>query len=362
MQFGTMVVPRASDWRIIVDLERMGYDSVWTPDSQMIYSDTYAILALAASNTSRIRLGTGVAIASTRLAPVTAHSIATINALAPGRTFLAIGTGHTAMRVMGMNPMKIGEFREYLRVVRALVAGEEVEFTHQGEKREIKFLHQKEGFINVEQPVPIYVAADGPKALMATGAYGDGRICSYNQTKALLMQSLKKIELGASEVNRILPSAFHTSALTYACVLKPGENMVSDRVIDEIGAMALAALHYWWELYQYNGDTSSIAKSCQNLWDEYLAFTEKMETPPSKRFQQIHLGHCAFAVPEERRFVTENLVRATGGLVGTPDEIISMLEEREAMGLNEVALLPSMDQARVNLSDFAELVIKRHRC
>ena len=95
---------------------------------------------------------------------------------------------------------------------------------------------------------------------MATGAYGDGRICSYNQTKALLMQSLKKIELGASEVNRILPRAFHTSALTYACVLKPGENMVSDRVIDEIGAMALAALHYWWELYQYNGDTSSIAK------------------------------------------------------------------------------------------------------
>ena len=29
MQFGTMVVPRASDWRIILDLERMGYDSVW---------------------------------------------------------------------------------------------------------------------------------------------------------------------------------------------------------------------------------------------------------------------------------------------------------------------------------------------
>ena len=143
MQFGTMVVPRASDWRIIVDLERMGYDSVWTPDSQMIYSDTYAILALAASNTSRIRLGTGVAIASTRLAPVTAHSIATINALAPGRTFLAIGTGHTAMRVMGMNPMKIGEFREYLRVVRALVAGEESLRTRDKRERSNFFIEKK---------------------------------------------------------------------------------------------------------------------------------------------------------------------------------------------------------------------------
>ena len=47
-------------------------------------------------------------------------------------------------------------------------------------------------------------------------------------------------------MNRIA-KCFYTSALTYACVLKPGENMVSDRVIDEIGAMALAALHYWWE-------------------------------------------------------------------------------------------------------------------
>ena len=361
MQFGAMVVPRASDWKIIVELEKMGFDSVWTPDSQMIYSDTYSVLALAAANTSQIRLGTGVAIAPTRLAPVTAHSIATINELAPGRTFLAIGTGHTAMRVMGMNPMKISEFREYLRVVRGLLTGEEVEFTHLGKTREIKFLHQKQGFINVEKPVPIYVAADGPKALMATGAYGDGRICSYNQTKALLLDSLKKIEAGAQETNRVLPENFHTSALTYACVLKPGESIVSERVIDEVGAMALAALHYWYELYQYNGDTSTIARSCQNLWDEYLAFTEKMETPRAKRFQQVHLGHCAFAVPEERKFVTENLIRATGGLVGSPDDIVSMLEEREVMGLNEIALLPSMDKARSNLNDFAKLVISRYR-
>ena len=52
MQFGAMVVPRASDWGLIKELEEMGYHSVWTPDSQMIYSDTYAILALAAANTS----------------------------------------------------------------------------------------------------------------------------------------------------------------------------------------------------------------------------------------------------------------------------------------------------------------------
>jgi len=61
MKFGAMVVPRAGDWQLFAELEQTGYDSAWVPDSQMIYSDTYAVLALAAANTSRIRLGPGVA-------------------------------------------------------------------------------------------------------------------------------------------------------------------------------------------------------------------------------------------------------------------------------------------------------------
>jgi hypothetical protein len=85
-----------------------------------------------------------------------------------------------------------------------------------------------------------------------------------------------------------------------------------------------------------------------------------MEMPAGKRFQQVHLGHCAFLPPEERRFITEDLIRATGGLVGTPDEIIAMLREREAMGLGEITLLPAMAEARRNLGDFAKQVIARY--
>jgi alkanesulfonate monooxygenase SsuD/methylene tetrahydromethanopterin reductase-like flavin-dependent oxidoreductase (luciferase family) len=361
MKFGVTVAPRVSDWKLFVDLEAMGYDAAWAADSQMLYSDAYATLALAAVNTSRIRLGTGVSVAGVRLAPVTAHSIATINKLAPGRTFLGIDTGHTAMRVMGKDPVKAREFREYLRVLRALLHGEEVDYAlGDGGKTDIRFLHPEEGFIDVEHPVPIYVAADGPLALKTAGAYGDGRVCSHNQTKARLQKSLEAMREGAGAVGRTLPDTFHTTALSYACVLRPGESMTSDRVIDEIGPMAAATLHYWWELYQMDGDTSTVAGRCRDLWEEYLAFTEKMETPPGKRYQQVHLGHCAFLPPEERRFITEDLIRSTGGLVGTPDEIIAMLREREAMGLNEISLLPAMATARQNLKDFADKVIARY--
>ena len=372
MKFGVTVVPRVSDWKLFVDLETMGYDAAWAADSQMLYSDAYAVLALAAANTSRIRLGTGVSVAGVRLAPVTAHSIATINKLAPGRIFLGIGTGHTAMRVMGKDPVKAARVpRIPARAARAaarrggrLRAGRR---RQAGERTDIRFLHPDAGFIDVDHPVPIYVAADGPLALKTAGAYGDGRVCSHNQTRARLQKSLEAMQQGAAAVGRTLPGDFHTAALSYACVLRPGESMTSDRVIDEIGPMAAATLHYWWELYEKDGDTSTVAGRCRNLWDEYLAFTEKMETPPAKRYQQVHLGHCAFLPPEERRFITEDLIRSTGGLVGTPDEIIAMLREREAMGLNEITLLPAMAEARRNLEDFAQesdravLSHERHR-
>jgi alkanesulfonate monooxygenase SsuD/methylene tetrahydromethanopterin reductase-like flavin-dependent oxidoreductase (luciferase family) len=362
MKFGVTVVPRISDWKLFVDLEAMGYDCAWAADSQMLYSDAYATLALAAANTSRIRLGTGVSVAGVRLAPVTAHSIASINQLAPGRVFLGIGTGHTAMRVMGKDPVKARAFREYLRVLRALLHGEPVEYAldEADERTEIRFLHPRMGFIDVEHPVPVYVAADGPLGLKAAGAYGDGRVCSHNQTRARLQKSLETMQQGAAAVGRTLPNGFHTAALSYACVLKPGEKATSDRVIDEIGPMAAATLHYWWELYQKDGDTSTVSQRCLDLWDEYLAFTGRMEVPLARRYQQVHLGHCAFLPPEERRFITEDLIRATGGLVGTPDEIIAGLREREAIGLNEITLLPAMDTARRNLGDFAEQVIARY--
>ena len=105
MQFGIFVATKIDDWQLIKYAEDLGYDRAWVPDSQMIWSDCYATLALAAVNTKRIQLGTGVAIPGTRLAPVTAHSIASIARLAPGRVFLGIGTGHTAMRVMGSGPV-----------------------------------------------------------------------------------------------------------------------------------------------------------------------------------------------------------------------------------------------------------------
>ncbi|HVP30144.1 MAG TPA: LLM class flavin-dependent oxidoreductase [Myxococcota bacterium] len=359
MKFGAMIATHVDDWRLLQHAESLGYDHGWVPDSQMIWSDCYAVLALAAASTSRIRLGTGVAIAPTRIAPVTAHSIATIARLAPGRVFLGIGTGHTAMRVMGMRPMPPKEFAEYLRVVRGLLAGEEVEYTLRGETRAIRFLHRDRRFIELERPIPIWVAANGPGALRATGAYGDGRISALYEPPELARSSLGLIAEGAAKAGRSLPEPFHTAALTTAVVLHPGEKLTSERVIDECGSQVAAALHYCWEVHQQSGSADHLPPPVRPLYDEYCAYVEKMETPREKRYLQVHEGHCSFLVPEERRFVTPDAIR-TWCLVGEPDDLIHQIRAAESAGLREVTLLPPMDRARKVFQDFAKHVIERY--
>lgn len=360
MKFGAMVATKIDDWQLLPYAESMGFDSGWVPDSQMIWSDCYAVLALAAQHTSTLRLGTGVAIAGTRPAPVTAHSIASINRLAPGRVFLGIGTGHTAMRVMGFDPVKPREFREYLRVVRGLLRGQEVEYTLGGETRAIRFLHRELGFIDLEHEIPVYVAANGPLALRAAGAFGDGRVSAGNEPAERIRGCLDAIAEGARRAGRELPPDFHTAALTYSCVLEPGESLDSERVIDEVGSMVAAGLHFWWELWQQSGSDAFVPAECAREWEQYLDYVGKMKTPERDRYLQIHEGHCTYLVPAERRFITPNTIRASGGLVGEPAEILHMLREAERAGLREVTLLPPMANARKVFKDFAENVIARY--
>ncbi len=85
MQFGMCVMANIDEIDFFTHAEALGYDAVWVADSQMLFSDCYAVLALAAQRTTRLRLGPGTAICGTRIPPVQVAAMATLNRLAPGR-------------------------------------------------------------------------------------------------------------------------------------------------------------------------------------------------------------------------------------------------------------------------------------
>ncbi len=359
MQFGVMLATKVDDWALVKFAEELGYDMAWLADSQMIWSDCYATLALAAHHTSRIRIGTGVAIAGTRLAPVTAHSIASINRLAPGRTFLGIGTGHTSMRVMGMPPMKIADFSEYLRVVRGLLDGNEVEYTLNGRTRAIRFLHRDLGFVNVDDRIPMYVAANGPRALALTGTLADGWVSGVTPEPGLFAHDLGLVTAGAQAAGRTLPADFLAAGVTAAVVLRPGEAPDTDRVIDGCGSQVACTIHFLYEIVKQTGREEILPPALRAIWEDYCAHVDAMKTPAGKRYLELHDGHCTYLRPEERRFMTRAMIEESC-LVGEPDAIIARIRAAEAAGLKQLVLLPPRAAAREMLAEFATQVMARY--
>ena len=57
MEFAIAYPARPDAWKDLVIAEDSGFTHAWFYDSQMLYSDVFVCLALAAEHTKRIKLG-----------------------------------------------------------------------------------------------------------------------------------------------------------------------------------------------------------------------------------------------------------------------------------------------------------------
>src|SRR5690242_625088 len=123
----TVASPRGTA-RVGREREDAGWDGLLVVDSQNLSGDPYVALAMAATATSRIGLGTGVTNNVTRHASVTACSIASIQRLSSGRAVLGIGRGDSALAHLGRAPSRLAPFERYLRQLQTYLRGEAVAF------------------------------------------------------------------------------------------------------------------------------------------------------------------------------------------------------------------------------------------
>jgi 5,10-methylenetetrahydromethanopterin reductase len=184
--------------------EALGWDAAWQPDSQLRRRDTYVLLAAAARATGRITLGTLLANPMTRHPTVTASSIATIDELAPGRVVLGWGVGDTAVRLAGLRPARVAELEASTRLMRALLDGATVEVEA---ARPARLPHHR--------PVPIWIAAGGPKTLRMAGGVADGVFVRVGTHQANIAAAIGAIHAGAAAAGRDpttvrLGAVFHT--------------------------------------------------------------------------------------------------------------------------------------------------------
>lgn len=351
MQFG-VTATRIDDIGFFAHAENLGYDFAWITDSPLLRSNPWAVMALAAQQTQKIKLGTGLEIGGLRLAPVTANGIATINRLAPGRTFLGVGTGNTAMRTLGQPPMKVAAFREHIRVVRGLLDGEEVDFTLNGVTHPIRFQNLDYNYVDVEHRIPIHVGGFGPRAQALAGELGDGLVTGIPRG-GTIPEALANVQRGADRAGR-KPADFQVTALVNLLMLGPGEALTDERVIAECGSSIMVNVHFAVELVKETG--CAPPDYVLPIWDEYMAFHESREA--ERRHQKLHASHYSYLDPEEARFVTPDMTRKFC-IAGQPDEIVAQLRDLEEQGLTGINFVPPQDQRYRLIEDFSRNVIAK---
>jgi alkanesulfonate monooxygenase SsuD/methylene tetrahydromethanopterin reductase-like flavin-dependent oxidoreductase (luciferase family) len=339
MDFGLGLMGYHGCWEDAAFAERHGFTSAGFVDSPLLGGETFACMALAARETETMRLGTFLAVPSNRIAPISAQGIATINRLAPGRTFLGIGTGYTSRNTFGLPPLPVRRLRRYAEECRGLLAGEAIAFEDPAGTRAIRFGHEGD-YVTTEPPIPIYLAGDGPRALAAVGEVGDGWITTLQYSDVMgnsdevFAASLAKVREAAAAVGRDLDPAATMWSNTL-CVLREGESATSPRVLERVGAYAMMPFHSWADRPETG---EHLPPPIRERLDVYRREVMDRHPVPAEHFhQETHRGHLSHLRPGEAAVLTEDIVRITT-LTGTASEIATRLEALSAAGLGNLSI------------------------
>ena len=339
MDYGLGLLNYHGCWDDAAFAEQRGFSTAGFVDSPLLAGDPFVSLGLAAQATSSIRIGPFLAIPSLRGAPTTASAIATVNRLAPGRTFLALGTGYTARDTFGLGPLAAWRVRDYARECRGLLDGAEVTHRDGEADRAVRFRHSAGLSTNTESHIPIYVAADGPKALTAAGQSGEGLILTLKNANAMgnapeVCASAIAAARAAAEADGRSFDDVYVIWSTAVCVLEPGESAASPRALEQVGAAAMMAFH----TYACHPEVADhLPPAIRDRLEVYES--EVLSRLPVRRerlYQEVHAGHLSHLLDGEAAVLTDEIVRMTS-LTGTAGEIAAQLSALEAAGLDNVS-------------------------
>ena len=183
-----------------VKLESLGFAGMWMPHSSGI--DAMTALAVAATRTSTIELGTAVVPTFPRHPHAMAQQALTVQAIAGGRFTLGIGVSHKSMMQDSLGiPFErpAAHTREYLSVLGPLLEGRAASF--HGDIFEVEAVATVGG----SSRVPVLVAALGPAMLKIAGTLADGTITSWAGPKTLESHIVPRISAAANEAGRPSP-------------------------------------------------------------------------------------------------------------------------------------------------------------
>jgi F420-dependent oxidoreductase-like protein len=256
----------------VQEAEDLGYDSVWTAEAYG--SDAATILAFIAARTERIKLGSAIFQMPARTPAMTAMTAATIDQLSGGRMLLGIGSSgpQVAEGWHGQRfARQLQRTREYVSVVRQALARERVEYHGEtielplpdGPGKALKLM-----IAPVQERLPIYLAAIGPKNTALAGEIADGWLPTFFSPEHVAdVRAL--LEEGAERSGRSL-EGFDIAPVVNAYVsddLERSRDAMRPGLALYIGGMGSRERNFYNRLVQRYG----FEAEAQEIQDLYLA-------------------------------------------------------------------------------------------
>ena len=167
---------------LILEAERLGFDSVWTAEAYG--SDAVSPLAWIAARTTRIKLGTAIMQMPARTPAMAAMTAMTLDALSGGRFVLGLGPSGPQV-VEGWHGVPYGKpltrTREYVAIVRQILA-REAPLEHKGEHYQIPYTgpgatglgKPLKSILHGRRDMKIYTASISPNGMACAGEVADG--------------------------------------------------------------------------------------------------------------------------------------------------------------------------------------------
>lgn len=291
--------------------EQAGFDTLdasdhfhpWSDEGQASFVWTW--LGAVAARTTKLRLGTGVTCPILRYHPsVIAQAAATLGAMAPGRAYLALGTGEALNEYSSTGIWPEYEERrdrlfEAIEIIRALWTGEQV--TYSGAYYETK---KARLYTRPEQPLPLYVSALVPESATFAGAHADGLFTVGGEQPELYTQMLARFEEAARTAGKD-PSRMHRAIELNVAYTDDAEGAI--RAQKTFWAGALIPAMYSQRIYTPSDSAKNGAVAGNETIRQKVLISGRPEDHIAFARQYIELGfdelyfHCPG--PDQRAFL-----------------------------------------------------------
>jgi 5,10-methylenetetrahydromethanopterin reductase len=309
MQFGVCdiaVDPTDEFLELVRHLEATGWDYLWVVDCVLHSRDTFAYLGAASQHCRRLRLGTNIVNPVSRHPAVNLVGITTVDDLTGGRAAFGIGLGSDYfLREIGEPPSTRRQVEEMVVQTRRLLAGETI--TWRGERFALEQARLR--YYTERRPIPIYVAATGPRMLELGGEVGDGVFVHVGANAKTVSYALERIRAGAQRTERD-PDALDVSLFLF-CSIGPDRRVC----LDDCRMASALIVSRVPDYARVMGYDPGLVSQIRETWRRTSSAATAGRLVPDEWVEDLNL-------------------------VGTAAEVTKRIESLAALGIRHITLLP----------------------